>query len=912
MAIHCVGFRNTIFNGQSISKLYVLSQMDSLYHADLKDSRIESKIDPCIYFFQQPMGFEAAKIWKQRQVPLWNANASAGQPLMAHIESGVFNIFNYLFTVQSEYLYNLGIVCKLVAASIGTFVLARLVGVARLYAVVAALAFSFCPYIIREVELVKATWLYPWILSVFVLCSRRVSLFKATILGAFSGYVCATIHPECSFNSIVLSCLFVLTERCVQKDATFNQKLKGVSARIAYLAVVGLIALATCSPVLIPFVEYLQNSDCYKFHNVVPPTVPFKAFLLDIINPILGGNSPFLGFAALPIILVGVWFAKRNTWPLYINLFFSIMVMCAIGPFQWLFTIAPFNHLEPIYVQPWAFMLLSVGMAESTQSIFARSSRKGMTVLALSICCVVVLPILLKDVSGLFDGLVWDAGMEAFAININAFRRDIILAACAVVVIFCSCILGQRAHSSRVGPYQLGLLFLGFGLFSELSIARNAMPPHAAFNFPTPDAVKVLQQQFHNDRMIATGRHLMLPNINCVWDLSDFRSFNSLYPPRFLIYQKYCGARKYYATHYRYEDGLTRFTDLASVKTVLSRSAVWGSETALLLAESAHTTIADLDGGHQVFVSDPMLDAKNSAVFANARVTAPSEWLANYACQFVALDKANREVWASDIFPLQFYMQNVQSNSVDLVAHWCVPPNFRACDLKYMVRFSHNLSYAPVFPLSTKFGQVRNMISCGDSTKLAIMPSGCNDRFILQKQFADGLRLYRATQALPAAFIAFDARPVKTTDIKADLDAFAATCAPDFDPQRQVVLEGYAGKWCNTGTPRAIRPVEIQRPHANKVVIETNDAGLLVLNDTCYPGWQATVDGMETPIYRANTYFRAVEIPSGRHTVAFEYKPKSFQQGLFAFVICWAVLLLLNLLVLFKRFRQGQSYQPLT
>lgn len=68
----------------------------------------------------------------------------------------------------------------------------------------------------------------------------------------------------------------------------------------------------------------------------------------------------------------------------------------------------------------------------------------------------------------------------------------------------------------------------------------------------------------------------------------------------------------------------------------------------------------------------------------------------------------------------------------------------------------------------------------------------------------------------------------------------------------------------------------------NKVVISTNAKtnSVLVLTDNYYDGWEAFVDGVRTPIYRANYTFRGVYVPSGQHTVEFIYNPKSFQYGL--------------------------------
>jgi len=62
------------------------------------------------------------------------------------------------------------------------------------------------------------------------------------------------------------------------------------------------------------------------------------------------------------------------------------------------------------------------------------------------------------------------------------------------------------------------------------------------------------------------------------------------------------------------------------------------------------------------------------------------------------------------------------------------------------------------------------------------------------------------------------------------------------------------------------------------VTAETD--ALLVLADTYYPGWSATVDGRATEILRANYAFRAIEVPAGRHEVALVYRPSHWRTGL--------------------------------
>jgi len=80
---------------------------------------------------------------------------------------------------------------------------------------------------------------------------------------------------------------------------------------------------------------------------------------------------------------------------------------------------------------------------------------------------------------------------------------------------------------------------------------------------------------------------------------------------------------------------------------------------------------------------------------------------------------------------------------------------------------------------------------------------------------------------------------------------------------------------------------------ANKVIIECEAKTdvFLYVSDTWYPGWKAYIDGKQTKIYRANVAFRAVEIPAGKHRVAFRYVPLSFYCGLvltcIGIFLCW-------------------------
>ena len=55
--------------------------------------------------------------------------------------------------------------------------------------------------------------------------------------------------------------------------------------------------------------------------------------------------------------------------------------------------------------------------------------------------------------------------------------------------------------------------------------------------------------------------------------------------------------------------------------------------------------------------------------------------------------------------------------------------------------------------------------------------------------------------------------------------------------------------------------------------MESSSGGMLVLNDVWHPWWRATINGTETEILRANTIFRAVQVPAGKSTVRFRFEP---------------------------------------
>ncbi len=130
---------------------------------------------------------------------------------------------------------------------------------------------------------------------------------------------------------------------------------------------------------------------------------------------------------------------------------------------------------------------------------------------------------------------------------------------------------------------------------------------------------------------------------------------------------------------------------------------------------------------------------------------------------------------------------------------------------------------------------------------------------------------------MPRAFIVYAAEVVP------DLQILDRMQDPEFDPYQRVflsadtVLEGWVPNLPGSGKSM----VNILDYKPDRVVLQatTDQAGYLVLTDSWYPGWIARVNGVETPIYRADYIFRAVRLESGKHRIEFEYRPWSFTLG---------------------------------
>ena len=104
--------------------------------------------------------------------------------------------------------------------------------------------------------------------------------------------------------------------------------------------------------------------------------------------------------------------------------------------------------------------------------------------------------------------------------------------------------------------------------------------------------------------------------------------------------------------------------------------------------------------------------------------------------------------------------------------------------------------------------------------------------------------------------------------------------------------------------------VKITSYEAERVVmtVTARRNAMLVLADSYFPGWQARLDGRETPMYRADYRFRAIYVPVGAHTIEFIYTSRPFLIGTaISLAVAAGAVIVIGLLVVQRKPENGNG-----
>jgi len=99
-----------------------------------------------------------------------------------------------------------------------------------------------------------------------------------------------------------------------------------------------------------------------------------------------------------------------------------------------------------------------------------------------------------------------------------------------------------------------------------------------------------------------------------------------------------------------------------------------------------------------------------------------------------------------------------------------------------------------------------------------------------------------------------------------------------FDPARFALVEAPPGLPLAGG---ATGTAAVTRYESDRIQVEVHAVAnaLLVLGEKYFKGWNATIDGSNTPIVQVDHVLRGVYLPAGTHTVEFRFDPFPFKVG---------------------------------
>ena len=157
------------------------------------------------------------------------------------------------------------------------------------------------------------------------------------------------------------------------------------------------------------------------------------------------------------------------------------------------------------------------------------------------------------------------------------------------------------------------------------------------------------------------------------------------------------------------------------------------------------------------------------------------------------------------------------------------------------------------------------------------------DPLVFELVYSKEISIYRFKKCLDRALLVFDYQ------VEPDRAAVLARLTSDeFDPRKVLLLENQPApamsdarsQPAGTNADGAVRILSYE-PDDVRIDASLPRPGYLLLLDTWFPGWSATVNGGPARILRADYNFRAVSLPAGKSTVCFSYRPESLRMGVY-------------------------------
>lgn len=214
-----------------------------------------------------------------------------------------------------------------------------------------------------------------------------------------------------------------------------------------------------------------------------------------------------------------------------------------------------------------------------------------------------------------------------------------------------------------------------------------------------------------------------------------------------------------------------------------------------------------------------------------------------------------------------------QEANAGLVYRVPLPTVYSSLTLSREGAWAHLLRDAPPPELLRTAG-VRWVVTRRGQSMQGLVPSG--DPELAHAFERRGFLLWEVPDPLPRAYLSGTTRLVRgAVNVRAAL--------PALDPRREVLVERPEASCGSAAASPGPGAISLLADEPTRVLLRVRAPAPapLVLSDTYYPGWRASIDDAPAPLHRANLLFRMVCVPAGEHQVEFRFTPPGFRPGLF-------------------------------
>lgn len=861
----------------------------------------------------------AARVFRTANLPLWNPYLYSGvdQPALAQtavfypINLGLYGLFPPLIA------FNLSMVLHFLLAAYFMRRYLQTLGLSPRAVTLGALIFSCCGFMFVHKGLVPMFDATVWIPAVFFCVERwlRKGQWKYSLWGG----ACLALQLLSGWpQAVVLSGIYLVLYVFFALPQARNKLLflLGIAALFAFSAALGMVQIL---PTLafkqssnlsqIPFWLYASNSYPPRLLLLLLFPFFFGADFPTLFAPLEWGPREFsvstiyVGILPLMLALAALFLWRRSRHVRYASLLVPLSAYLALGTYthygRQLYHVPVYNFFRDHYehFQFFAFgmaTLAAVGFSSIAGEQINRRYGRALA-LAVPLTPISAAVFILLHAPAIVGGLhLENPGWPSLLSQTVSLRSPAVVV--PILLIASSAVMFWLLVSSRRKRWSatlaLALVALDLALVAVLA---EPMPTRYEPTAAEAAILPLLRQATHeNTRTLSllSDTFFLRTNANQVAPYADILGFGSLtpYPYAELLSLDAAGG-----SLDRFELLVNhRILSLLNVRYVLLTAADFNKAASLL-------HVGDFTGAKP---------AESDAAATN--LVHPQNWKAISSVESLGASNAFRSV-KGEVHgveqPVTLAAQTVYQLSFDYRAD----PG-QVADLSIVLRSSNatrlfslnppmigrdTRRYARLYVTGPEAGKSQLQFLSTSRTTLYVsninlsrVPVPNNDSTYRVAARAGDFHVLENPQPLPRAFFVPQVRHV---DSYADARAALWLVTDPLDLSQEALVEDTTRELPRHFDLGVVRELTYGQ---NEVRVRTSCAGacFLVVTDAYWPGWRATLDGRDTPIYRADGVVRGIAVPQGDHEIRFRYFPATYRLGFAISLLASALLIAVTVL----------------